>query len=37
MDDAIITLMADWSASAIEIMKEIGLTPEEIAEAILTD
>ena len=37
MDDAIIALMADWSASAIEIMREVGLTPEEIAEAILTD
>ena len=37
MDDAIIALMADWSASAIEIIKEVGLTPEEIAEAILTD
>lgn len=37
MDDAIIALMAEWSASAIEIMREVGLTPEEIAEAILTN
>lgn len=37
MDNAIIALMEEWSASAIEIMKEVGLTPEEIAEAILTD